>query len=196
MLFLLIISFCLIALLSIFIILVAYLPIFKKLFHKIIAFLGKIKLIKKVEVAQQNLNDKIILIRHNASHIFSNWKTMVLLLGLMFLRFFILYSIPFVSFYAVKCPLEGKYFLDTVSLSAYTSLISGVFPSPGGSIGVEFAYTYLFKSFFASKINVADFNATIKSSMLLWRTITFYLGMILGAFVVLIYKPRKKKEIS
>lgn len=196
LLFLLIISFCLIALLSIFIILVAYLPLFKKLFHKIIVFLGKIKIIKKVEVAQQNLNDKIILIRHNASHIFSNWKTMVLLLGLMFLRFIILYSIPFISFYAVHCPLDGKYFLDTISLSSYTSLISGVFPSPGGSVGVEFAYTYLFKSFFSNKINVADVNATIKGSMLIWRTITFYFGMILGAFVLLIYKPRKKKENS
>ena len=194
LLFILVISFCLIAFLSILVILIAYLPIFKKLFEKIIELLAKIKIIKNVDAAKQTLNEKIILIRHNATHIFTNWKTILSLLGLMFLRFFVLYSIPFISFYAVNCKLDFKYFLDSISLASYTSLISGVFPSPGGSIGVEFAYTYVFKGFFATKINTLDVDATIKGSLLIWRTITFYFGLILGAFTVLLYKPRKKKE--
>ncbi len=194
LLFLLIVSFSLIASLSLLVILIAYLPFFKNLFLKIIVLLGKIKIIKNVENAQNTFNEKILLIRQNITHIFTNWKTISLLLGLMILRFFIFYSIPFITFYAINTPIQGKYFFDSVALASYTSLISGVFPSPGGSVGVELAYTYLYKSFFATKLATIDVNATIKGSLLIWRAITFYLGLILGAVVVLFYKPRKKKE--
>ena len=194
LLFILIIGFIIIALLSIFIILVTYLPFFTRLFHKIINLLYKIKLIKKVENAHITLDEKIIHIKDNINRIFKNWKILIILILLMFIRFFVLYAIPFVCFYAINCDLGSKYFLDSMSLASYSSIISGIFPAPGGSVGVELAYTYLYKGFFATKLNTLDVDATIKSSLLLWRTITFYLGLILGAIVVLVYKPKKNKE--
>ena len=67
--------------------------------------------------------------------------------------------------------------------SAYVMLIGSFVPIPGGSGGLE----YGFIAFYGNYIK----GTTLKSIMLLWRFITYYLGMILGAIVLNIKKKEK-----
>ncbi len=196
LLFILIISFILIASLSVLLILVAYLKIFQKFFHQCIRLLARLKIIKNEPHAHQIFDEKIASTRQNIKHILCNWKLILILICLMFLRFFIYYMIPYICFYAIACPIQKTYFLDSISLSSFISLISGIFPSPGGTVGVELAYTYLFKNYFVDKFITNDIVTTVKSSLIVWRFITFYFGLILGALVVLLYQPRKKYKIA
>lgn len=190
--FVLIVSFILISSLSILLILVAYLKIFQKLFHKIIHLLFKLKIIKNEDEAHNVFDKKLVSTRQNIKHIFTNYKLIFLLLFLMFLRFFIYYSIPYICFYAINSPIDKKHFIDCLSLSSFISLVSGIVPLPGGSVGVELSYNYLFSNFFNNQISSIDIN----SSLLVWRSITFYLGLILGALVVIFYNPRKKYNLT
>ena len=65
-------------------------------------------------------------------------------------------------------------------------------PSPGGSVGVEMAYQYLFSGFFSNKLNSETFNTIVKSSLLIWRFITYYFSILFSAIIVLIYRGKKK----
>ena len=60
--------------------------------------------------------------------------------------------------------------------SAYVMLIGSFVPIPGGSGGLEFGFVRFF-GFFIS-------GAKLSSIMIVWRLITYYLGLIIGAVSV------------
>ena len=63
-------------------------------------------------------------------------------------------------------------------------MILGSFvPIPGGTGGLEYGYTKFFGNFITGP--------ALNASMLLWRFITYYLGLILGAIAVNIKVKRK-----
>ncbi len=93
-----------------------------------------------------------------------------------------LYLIPLVLLYGMgNFNVITSY--EAIITSAYVMLIGSFVPIPGGSGGLE----YGFIAFYGNYIK----GTTLKSIMLLWRFITYYLGMILGAIVLNIKKKEK-----
>lgn len=75
--------------------------------------------------------------------------------------------------------------LEAILASAYTMLITSVIPLPGASAGAEFGFLIFFSSFIAGPAATAI--------MLVWRFITYYVGLILGFIVFFFgYKPAEK----
>ena len=69
---------------------------------------------------------------------------------------------------------------------SYVMLIGSFIPIPGGTGGLEYGFINFFKNFIiGSKLNAI---------MLLWRFITYYFGMILGALILNFKKEVKKWE--
>ena len=66
--------------------------------------------------------------------------------------------------------------VNVIVTSAYVMLIGAFVPIPGGTGGLE----YGFISFYGNFITGPSLNAI----MLLWRFITYYFGMILGAIIL------------
>ena len=64
---------------------------------------------------------------------------------------------------------------STITASAYVYIIGGFVPIPGASGGIEYGFSRFFGNFIvASKLSAV---------LLLWRFITYYLGVIVGALV-------------
>ena len=94
-----------------------------------------------------------------------------------------LYLIPLVLLYGMGdyTSLNGY---EAIIISAYVMLIGSFVPIPGGTGGLE----YGFIAFYGNFIKGSKLNAV----MLLWRFITYYFGIILGA-IVLNFKRKKVK---
>ena len=65
--------------------------------------------------------------------------------------------------------------IDTLVSAAYVYLIGAFVPIPGGSGGIEYGFTQFYGNF----IDVGMISAVL----LIWRFVTYYLGIILGALV-------------
>ena len=76
-----------------------------------------------------------------------------------------------------------NYITSFVGIS-YVMLIGSFVPIPGGSGGLEFAFSRFFGLYMIGYVT--------SSLMIIWRFITYYLGMIIGALVLGVVGYRKK----
>ena len=74
--------------------------------------------------------------------------------------------------------------VEVVTASAYVYVIGGFVPIPGASGGIEYAFTQFFGNFMIE--------SKLSALLLLWRTITYYFGMIVGALLFNFEKKVKK----
>ena len=73
--------------------------------------------------------------------------------------------------------------LTAIVASAYTLIIGSFVPIPGGTGGIEYGFLRFFGTF--------NTGATLSAILLIWRFITYYLGMILGG---ILFSTEKKGE--
>ena len=71
-----------------------------------------------------------------------------------------------------------------ITASAYVYIIGAFVPIPGASGGIEYGFTQFFGVYVGLDI--------ISAVLLLWRFITYYLGVILGALAFSLEKKVKK----
>lgn len=76
--------------------------------------------------------------------------------------------------------------INTLTASAYVFLLCSFVPIPGSSGGIEYGFTQFFGNFIHSNI--------ISAVLIIWRFITYYLGIIIGAFLFNIEKKVDKWE--
>lgn len=94
-----------------------------------------------------------------------------------------LYIIPMFLLYSM-----GNYtsltINNTITASAYVYIIGGFIPIPGASGGIEYGFGRFFGNFMTGH--------TLSAVLLLWRFITYYVGIIIGALVFNFEKKVKK----
>ena len=74
-----------------------------------------------------------------------------------------------------------------VSAQAFVVMISSFVPLPGAAGGAEFSFKTFFAPFFS------PYHISVNPAMLLWRFITFYLPIIVGACFMATY-PKLKED--
>ena len=93
-----------------------------------------------------------------------------------------LYIVPLLLLYAMG-DFTSLDINSTITASAYVYIIGGFVPIPGASGGIEYGFTKFFGNFIVGhKLSVV---------LLLWRFITYYVGVIIGA---LVFNFEKKVE--
>ncbi len=93
-----------------------------------------------------------------------------------------LYSIPLFVLYSMTRVYELTV-IDTLVTSAYVYIMGAFIPIPGASGGIEYGFTQFYGNFIGLEM--------ITAVLLLWRTITYYLPVIIGA---LVFNFEKKEE--
>lgn len=73
--------------------------------------------------------------------------------------------------------------INTLAASAYVFILCSFVPIPGSSGGIEYGFTQFFGTFIGSNI--------LSAVLIIWRFITYYLGIITGA---LLFNIEKKVE--
>ena len=82
-----------------------------------------------------------------------------------------LYMVP----YFILCGMgdtNSLSIVNTLISSAYVYLIGAFVPVPGASGGIEYGFTQFYGNFVAGSI--------ISAMLIVWRFITYYLGVIVG----------------
>lgn len=150
----------------------------------IIKFLGKVKIIKHIDIVIDNLNKSI-----------DNFRTQFIMMKnnkLMIIKMFVFATIQSLAYYSITYMVyrafgnTGVSFWQIIPTQAFLLLIMTLIPTPGAGIGAEGGFLLLFNSIFK--------HGTINMSILFWRLYTFYLPIIVGCFF-LIPTGKKKNNI-
>lgn len=155
-----------------------------ELFNKILNFIFKFKFIRNKNDLKEKLLNKIdefyegsAYFKKNISKLFR--ATLYNIIGLVFY-----YVIPLFVFFSIG-ETSSITVLESIVCSGYTYLIGSFVPIPGGTGGLEYGFIQFFQGF--------TVGATLSACMILWRFITYYFGMIIGAISLLFYKRREEK---
>ncbi len=158
----------------------------KKMNKKIIRFainIGyKLKIVKNKDKASQKLNNSIDQFQQGTYLLLQDKKLLMLAIFYQLLGLISLYSIPVTLLFGM-----GDYYSVNLGLSIVTTayvMVAGSFvPLPGGTGGLEYAFV----SFFGNFIEGSKLTAL----MIIWRFITYYLGMIVGGIMLNIGKKER-----
>ena len=71
-----------------------------------------------------------------------------------------------------------------ITAIAYVMIIGSFIPIPGGTGGIEYSFIFFFQYLISGSI--------VHAAMLVWRMISYYLGMIFGAIALALYRKREK----
>lgn len=154
-----------------------------KILSKILDFLLRFKIFRKIIKDKNKINDSIkqfydtgIELRENKASFFKGMVCNALYLLL-------LYSIPMVVFYSVG--VSNINIVKTIIATSFIMLIGNFIPIPGATGGIEYGFMLFFGVFVTGP--------KLASAMLLWRFITYILGLIVGAIALFCYEGGKNK---
>lgn len=157
----------------------------KKLNKKIIGFgikiLTKLRLVKDKEKKLKEWDNNINEFHGSAKKLLDDKKTFLGNILYNFVALCSLYVIPLFVLYAM-----GEFNVLSAVLaivaSAYVMIIGSFVPIPGGSGGLEFGFVTFYGNFIGG--------SKLSALMLVWRFITYYFSLILGAIALNIKKVK------
>lgn len=158
----------------------------KKSNKRIIGFgikiLTKLKLVKDKEEKLKEWDTNINNFHDSAKRLLDDKKLFIGNIIFNFIALCILYLIPLFILYAMgQFNIVGAGI--TIITSAYVMLIGSFVPIPGGTGGLEYGFVAFFGNFITG--------SKLSALMLMWRFITYYFGLVLGAIALNIKKVRK-----
>lgn len=143
----------------------------KRIMHFIMKILNKVHILKNKAQKEQEFEEYINNFHEGAKMLFHNRKQFLTSILYNLIALVCLYLIPLALLFGMGDYTSMNAF-ETVVTSAYVMLIGSFVPIPGGTGGLEYGFIAFFGNFIVgSKLNAV---------MLLWRAITYYLGLIVG----------------
>ncbi len=175
----------------------------------VVNLLSKIKIVKNPDRTRENLRIQVENFKIEFRRLSTNIPFLLLIIacftGYMILKF----SVPYFVGKALGNESPSASFWDCIFLSNYHQMVTGLVPVPG-SVGVsEAVFNSLFMNassnpdvlktgFFVALVDgVPDKDETIalcRSSLLVWRTSTFVIPVLIGGFVAAFYRSSPKNE--
>ena len=155
----------------------------KKIVGTIINFLSKIGVIKDKESFREKAFRKLDEFHEGASDLRKRkgLYTTGVLLHLASLT--CLYIVPLFIVYSLH-DYTSISVLETLTSSAYVLLMGSFVPIPGASGGIEFGFMQFFGNFIGGSV--------LPAILIVWRFITYYFPMIIGALVFSLEKKVKE----
>lgn len=153
-----------------------------KVFNKIFNFIFNLKILrKKADLKEKTINK---IDEFYNSNVYFKGERFILLktISLNMISLLVFYCIPFLIFKSLN--IINVDVLDSLICTSYTYFVGSFVPIPGGTGGLEYAFIEFFRVFSSSAI--------ISTCMILWRFITYYLSMILGALSLLFIRKKVK----
>ena len=177
----------------------------------VVNLLSKIKIVKNPDRTRENLRIQVENFKIEFRRLSTNIPFLLLIIacftGYMILKF----SVPYFVGKALGNESPSASFWDCIFLSNYHQMVTGLVPVPG-SVGVsEAVFNSLFMNassnpdvlktgFFVALVDgVPDKDETIalcRSSLLVWRTSTFVIPVLIGGFVAAFYRSSPKNEAT
>lgn len=154
----------------------------KKIGDLVISLLKFLRIVKDEEIAISKWEEYVENFHNGAIILLQNKGLFIKGILYNFVALCALYLIPLVLLYGVGI-FNSMTSIEAIITSAYVMLIGSFVPIPGGTGGLEYGFISFYGNYIKGPI--------LKSIMLLWRFITYYLGMIIGAVVINIKDKEK-----
>lgn len=132
---------------------------------------------EKIDVKIDSFYQESLRLKEDKMMIFK-----ICILTLIQLMFY--YVIPY--FILLALGITHANILMVTTLHVLIVMVISLFPIPGGTGGAEYSFSIIFAAFLHG-------GAKLVLAMILWRLITYYLGMFCG-IVALVVKPQKKRS--
>lgn len=166
-----------------------FLIAFAKRFNKFVVnnaikLLAKTKILKKPEKTLENWNNYINNFHEGAKMLIADKKFFFRSIFDAFLALICQYLVPVVILYSTGDYTSFNGLISIVACS-YVMLIGSFVPIPGGTGGLEYGFIQFYGNFIGG--------STLRVIMILWRAVTYYFGLILGAIFVNIKEKEDKK---
>lgn len=147
-----------------------------KLFYKIAKKM-------KVKTTEEEINKKFEDYYHGFQELKKRKNLFITGILLNIASLLCLYMIPLLVLYSMG-NFRDLTAINSITASAYVYVIGAFVPIPGASGGIEYGFTQFFGNF----INTTQLAAVL----LIWRFITYYFGMLVGA--ILFNMDKKVKQ--
>ena len=172
----------------------------------VVSFLGKIKLVKDPDKTRENLRIQVENFKIEFRRLSTNIPFLILVILSFVVYMNLKFCIPFFVGKALGNESPSASFLDCIFLSNYHQMITGLIPIPGSAGVSEFVFYNLFmnendlaKGFFcmydaSGNPDLAATRTLCRSALLIWRSSTFVIPILIGGFVTAFYRSSPKNE--
>lgn len=160
---------------------------FSKKFSSFVVKVGlrfgfKLKFIKDIEKSRESWNEKLKDYHESGDMLKKNRILFVTCVLINFIALLMFYIIPYFIFISLGYDVG---FMQVLVSSAFILIIGNFVPIPGGSGGIEFGFLEFFKPFCPT--------GPLKSALIIWRSVTYFLGIILGGCALGFFKGDENK---
>ena len=150
--------------------------------EKGIHFVAKIGILKDEEAMQNRFKTYITNFHRNALELRHKRYLLVFYVLINMLGLAFLYSMPFVVASGLGVRLS---LMKSIVATAYVMIIGSFVPIPGGTGGIEYGFMFFYSYFIKGSI--------LNAIMLVWRFVSYYVGMIFGALALSFYGKKDKR---
>jgi uncharacterized protein (TIRG00374 family) len=141
---------------------------------------------ERYQSIMKNLDRKIDTFYEEGQQLKKEKTRMIKAVILTLIQLLFYYSIPYFILLALG-QFHANLF-NVMSMHVMIVMITSIFPIPGGTGGAEYSFRTLFSTFLPNA-------SQLVLGMLLWRFITYYVGMFSGV-VMLAVPAHKEKQLD
>ena len=173
----------------------------------VVSFFSKIKLIKNPDRTRENLRIQVENFKIEFRRLSTNIPFLILVVVSFSAYMVIKFCIPYYVGKALGNESTSASFWDCIFLSNYHQMITGLAPVPGSAGVSEFVFYNLFMDVSGKNLNAGFFMATVdgtpdvhatqalcRSALLIWRSSTFVIPILIGGLVAAFYRSSPKNE--
>ena len=192
--------------LNVSVILMVFLMAYWRGFHNfimgpIISLAYKLHIVRDADQTRDDLRVQIENFKIELRRLLTNGPFTILVAILFIGMFFIRFSLPYFVGMALHNTSEYANIWDSVFLSNYHQMVTGLIPLPGSAGISEYFFLELFVNSEAPEkgfyfVKDGDSSAALGSAaLLLWRTISFTFPLLVAGFVTAFYRTRGKHSV-
>ena len=203
-------------LLNVSVILIVLLMSYWRGFHNfimgpVIALGAKLRIVKNPNKSRENLRIQVENFKIEFKRLWTNIPFFILVAVCFSIYMTLKFSIPYFCGLALGSEHVGiNYFWDSVFLGNYHQMITGLIPIPGSAGVSEYVFSKLFFNekhpemgfYFIGKLTPGEKVAYVKASealsvsaLLLWRSITFIIPIIVAGITTAFYRASPHDEV-
>ena len=182
----------------------------------VVSLCHKLKIVKNPDKTRENLRIQVENFKIEFRRLSTNIPFLILVVACFTAYMILKFCIPYFVGLALGNQSTAAGFWDCIFLSNYHQMVTGLIPIPGSAGVSEFVFYNLFVNenqmetgFFCVFKTITDpvtgemikavdrdgTRALARSSLLLWRSSTFVIPILIGGFVAAFYRSSPKDEV-
>lgn len=155
----------------------------RRVYRFIVKLLAMIRLVQNVDAAMAKAQAQFDIYHQSTQRYEKKRGVLACSILVTLAQLILLYLVPYAIYRAFGYGVPGV-MLRIVAAVAFVSMVSAFVPLPGGAGGAEGSFLLFFGLFFLPN--------DLLVALLLWRLVTYYSCMVVGALVVLISRKRQR----